>query len=255
MFGTKKFGLTDSIIDAVKSVVEGKVKEYGVDTERELAAKGEKPIRAPKKPKKVEEVADPAGSPAGGRQTNAMDARRPTPSDKYRMKNRKGDKNLDGKVEPIELTPNLKEMTMKERTAFHMAAAAAKRTGKSHFMFGGKKFPVKMSADAAREMTSEEAVSEERWINIKTKAVVQAPDRDKAAQLLNTKTLYIRKAPASTNEEKTMTGPEVTRAHKIGKHFKKKGVGDEPYALATWMTLRKPSAAKKAEKTIEKKKD
>ena len=315
MFTNKKFGLSDSLIEAAKKVMakEKKHKEYGVDAERELAAK-----KSPKKAAEYgvkTEIADPAGSPAGGRITGSMDT-----------KSRKA--NPTGKKDSVDVNPSLKEMTMKERTAFHMAAASAKRLGKSHFMFSGKKFPVKMSGDVAKQMTSEETVTEERWVDIKTKKFVQAPTREKAAELLNTLPLYIRKAPMqaaesvmaegswrhplgkakqryermsdadfakersketddqlrslawsyghgkgsnhyvnkrirglkdleaqktkSVTEEGKMSDAEVTRAHKIGKHFKKKGIGDEPYALATWLTQKKPGAAKKAEKTIKK---
>ena len=260
------------------------------------------------------EMSDPAGSPAGGRIVNAMDSQGKKTKEK-------------AKADSVEVNPSLKEMTMKERTAFHMAAASAKRLGKSHFMFSGKKFPVKMTGDVAKQMTSEETVTEERWVDIKTKKFVQAPTREKAAELLNTLPLYIRKAPMqaaesvaeggmpssiirskqrlerlsdadfakehdkksdddlramawryghgkgsnhyvnkkirglkdleaqktkSVTEEGKMSDAEVTRAHKIGKHFKKKGIGDEPYALATWLTQKKPGAAKKAEKTIKK---
>ena len=42
-----------------------------------------------------------------------------------------------------------------ERTAFHGAAAAAHKAGKSHFDFGGKKYPVTMKKDAAKAINSE----------------------------------------------------------------------------------------------------
>lgn len=57
-----------------------------------------------------------------------------------------------------------KGMSMKERTAFHMAAAAASKQGKSHFEFGGKKYPATMSKDVATKMNEdsiEEALSPE----------------------------------------------------------------------------------------------
>ena len=44
-------------------------------------------------------------------------------------------------------------MSMKERTAFHMAAAAAAKQGKPHFEFGGKKFKTTMQKDVAQKMT------------------------------------------------------------------------------------------------------
>lgn len=42
-----------------------------------------------------------------------------------------------------------------ERTAFHGAAAAAHKAGKSHFNFGGKKHPVTMKKDVARAIADE----------------------------------------------------------------------------------------------------
>lgn len=55
-------------------------------------------------------------------------------------------------------------MSMKERTAFHMAAAAAAKAGDSHFEFGGKEYPATMSKDVASKMNEdqiEEALSPE----------------------------------------------------------------------------------------------
>ena len=49
-----------------------------------------------------------------------------------------------------------KGMSMKERTAFHMAAAAAAKEGKPHFEFGGKKYPATMSKDVASKMNEEQ---------------------------------------------------------------------------------------------------
>lgn len=42
------------------------------------------------------------------------------------------------------------EIPANERTAFHGAAAAAAKAGKSHFTFGGKKHPVTMKKDTAK---------------------------------------------------------------------------------------------------------
>ena len=155
-------------------------------------------------------------------------------------------------VEPITTNPQLKEMSIKERNAFHMAAASAKHSGKSHFMFAGKKFPVKMSHGVARDTVVSEDAGDKVYMD-KRGNVVHAPSAEVAAERLNTSIENIRLAPPQ-NEEK-MSDAEITRAHKIGKHFKKKGVGDEPYALATWMTKKKPGAAKKVEKTISKEKN
>lgn len=49
----------------------------------------------------------------------------------------------------------MKEMDMKERTAFHMTAASAAKSGQPHFEFGGKKFKTTMSKDVAHKMTEE----------------------------------------------------------------------------------------------------
>ena len=47
------------------------------------------------------------------------------------------------------------EIPANERTAFHGAAAAAAKAGKSHFNFGGKKHPVTMKKDTAKAITSD----------------------------------------------------------------------------------------------------
>jgi len=47
------------------------------------------------------------------------------------------------------------EVPANERTAFHGAAAAAHKDGKSHFNFGGKKYPVTMKKDTARAIADD----------------------------------------------------------------------------------------------------
>lgn len=58
-------------------------------------------------------------------------------------------------------------------------------------------------------------------------------------------------------EEADFSKAQTTMAHTIGKHFKKKGIGDEskggPYAVASAMVRDKPEAAKKAYATIKAK--
>ncbi len=49
------------------------------------------------------------------------------------------------------------EIPTQERTAFHGAAAAASKAGKSHFMFKGKKYPATMQKDTAHAITSQTA--------------------------------------------------------------------------------------------------
>ena len=50
------------------------------------------------------------------------------------------------------------EIPANERTAFHGAAAAAAKAGKSHFNFGGKKHPVTMKKDTAKAIADDAAV-------------------------------------------------------------------------------------------------
>ena len=47
------------------------------------------------------------------------------------------------------------EIPANERTAFHGAAAAAAKAGKSHFNFGGKKHPVTMKKDTAKAISDD----------------------------------------------------------------------------------------------------
>ena len=49
------------------------------------------------------------------------------------------------------------EIPANERTAFHGAAAAAAKAGKSHFNFGGKKHPVTMKKDTANAIADQKA--------------------------------------------------------------------------------------------------
>lgn len=51
------------------------------------------------------------------------------------------------------------EIPANERTAFHGAAAAAAKAGKSHFNFGGKKHPVTMKKDTAKAIADDAAVT------------------------------------------------------------------------------------------------
>ena len=47
------------------------------------------------------------------------------------------------------------EVPATERTAFHGAAAAAHKAGKSHFSFAGKKHPVTMKKDTANAIADQ----------------------------------------------------------------------------------------------------
>ena len=53
------------------------------------------------------------------------------------------------------------EIPANERTAFHGAAAAAAKAGKSHFNFGGKKHPVTMAKDTAHKIADQKESVEE----------------------------------------------------------------------------------------------
>ncbi len=58
-----------------------------------------------------------------------------------------------------------------------------------------KEFDVKPAGSKNDVNIKPTLAAEEKWIDVKTKKVVQASDRNKAAQLLNTNSEYIRKAP------------------------------------------------------------
>lgn len=78
-----------------------------------------------------------------------------TPAGQVKPSREKGiemaSKKLRNEATSEEVMP--KGMSMKERTAFHMAAAAAAKQGKPHFEFGGKKFKTTMQKDVAQKMT------------------------------------------------------------------------------------------------------
>lgn len=77
------------------------------------------------------------------------------------------EKNMKHLIESIRATLNPvqenkfvipEEIPANERTAFHGAAAAAAKAGKSHFNFGGKKHPVTMKKDAAKAIADDATV-------------------------------------------------------------------------------------------------
>ena len=71
-----------------------------------------------------------------------------------------------------------------ERTAFHGAAAAAHKAGKSHFTMNGKKYPVTMKKDAAHAIADDVKESVEQIDEI---------SKDKVGR-------YIKKAMVSTSD-------------------------------------------------------
>lgn len=116
-----------------------------------------------------------------------------------------------------------KGMSMKERTAFHMAAAAAAKEGKPHFEFGGKKYPATMSKDVASKMNEEqieEALSPEakkRRDELKAK-VRAAKDayKDISKQAKSPKSgLASLKTPVTPKEHESEDPEESARKHPI----------------------------------------
>ena len=116
-----------------------------------------------------------------------------------------------------------KGMSMKERTAFHMAAAAAAKAGKPHFEFGGKKYPATMSKDVASKMNEEqieEALSPEakkRRDELKAK-VRAAKDayKDISKQAKSPKSgLASLKTPVTPKEHESEDPEESARKHPI----------------------------------------
>lgn len=116
-----------------------------------------------------------------------------------------------------------KGMSMKERTAFHMAAAAAAKEGKPHFEFCGKKYPATMSKDVASKMNEEqieEALSPEakkRRDELKAK-VRAAKDayKDISKQAKSPKSgLASLKTPVTPKEHESEDPEESARKHPI----------------------------------------
>ena len=71
-----------------------------------------------------------------------------------------------------------------ERTAFHGAAAAAHKSGKSHFDFQGKKYPVTMSKDAAKAISDDVKENKNAALAKKLAKASASSDKGKAAVTL-----------------------------------------------------------------------
>lgn len=102
------------------------------------------------------------------------------------------------------------EIPTQERTAFHGAAAAASKAGKSHFMFKGKKYPATMQKDTAHAITSDtqkESVQE---------AKVDEVSKGKLGS-------YIKKANINTADAADQNARGAKQIGKVMKRFK--GVG------------------------------
>lgn len=87
--------------------------------------------------------------------------------------------------------------------------------------------------------------------NREATAMLQGSSKEKIPESVQPKTYR------KMMQEAEFTKKQTTMAHKIGKEFEKKGVGDQdkggPYAVATAMVRDKPEAAKKAYDTIKSK--
>jgi hypothetical protein len=76
------------------------------------------------------------------------------------------------------------EILATEKNAFHTAAANAHATGKKHFAFGGKKYPVTMSKDAAKTFAGKGNMSEALATSHKTYADYIAHNKAKGLQVI-----------------------------------------------------------------------
>ena len=86
-----------------------------------------------------------------------------------------------------------------ERTAFHGAAAAAHGSGKSHFSFQGKKYPVTMKKDAAKAIADDVNESKKAALAKKLAKASAPSEKGKAAVTLPKAPFDIPKK--GTNEE------------------------------------------------------
>ena len=71
------------------------------------------------------------------------------------------------------------EVPANERTAFHGAAAAAHKDGKTHFNFGGKKYPVTMKKDTARAIADDVKEDVENEMMHNDKVVLKSKKKKK----------------------------------------------------------------------------
>ena len=73
------------------------------------------------------------------------------------------------------------EIPANERTAFHGAAAAAAKSGKKKFNFGGKTHPVTMKKDTANAITSskhhnkDDKMKKESTMTFREKLIIRVP--------------------------------------------------------------------------------
>lgn len=112
--------------------------------------------------------------------------------------------------------------------------------------------------DQIDEVAKPKAEGEKKFADAHKVEVTDPTDQKNNSAKVMTKTHSAKhKNDAAPIKEADMSKGETKMAHTIGKHFAKKGVGDEskggPYAVATSMVQDRPEAAKKAYATIKAK--
>lgn len=142
------------------------------------------------------------------------------------------------------------EIPAQERTAFHGAAAAAHKAGKSHFSFAGKKHPVTMKKDTAdaiaddvkegmykdMEIKRQDKEMDAKPVPAKKKKdakgggkegdVEMNPKMDSEKKMPEQKESKIRSALKSVLERKENHSPNQDKAEKIGDNLKGQGAKD-----------------------------
>ena len=120
------------------------------------------------------------------------------------------------------------EIPATERTAFHGAAAAAHKAGKSHFNFAGKKHPVTMKKDTANAIADQkEGYYKDMEIKKQDKEMgakpVPAKKKKEKAKLGESR---IRTALKAVLLEKENHSPNADKAEKMSDKIKGQGAKD-----------------------------
>ena len=140
------------------------------------------------------------------------------------------------------------EIPAQERTAFHGAAAAAHKAGKSHFSFAGKKHPVTMKKDTANaiadqkegyykdlEVKRQDKEMGAKPVPAKKKKVARGGGKEGDVTMnpkmdtekkTEQKESRIRSALKSVIERKENHSPNQDKAEKIGDNLKGQGAKD-----------------------------
>jgi hypothetical protein len=118
------------------------------------------------------------------------------------------------------------EVPATERTAFHGAAAAAHKAGKSHFNFAGKKHPVTMKKDTANAIADQkEGYYKDMEIKKQDKAMgaKPVPSKKKKEKVGESR---IRTALKAALLEKENHSPSADKAEKMSDKIKGQGAKD-----------------------------